>query len=89
MCFIEVIVRAIYAYDAQGDDELPLKEGELIELTPGLSGGQHYGDGWWEGAYSLLCFEVAGAYRSTGFTPGGRKGIFPSNYVRHFFLVIW
>lgn len=42
-------VRAIYPYDAQGDDELSLKEGELIDLTSGPTGGMRYGDGWWEG----------------------------------------
>jgi formin-binding protein 1 len=46
---IGTIVRAIYPYEAQGDDELSFKEGELIELTSGPTGGQHYGDGWWEG----------------------------------------
>ncbi|GLB45480.1 putative fes/CIP4, and EFC/F-BAR homology domain containing protein [Lyophyllum shimeji] len=42
-------VRAIYPYEAQGQDELGLIEGQTIELTSGPSGGQHYGDGWWEG----------------------------------------
>lgn len=42
-------VRAIYSYDAQGDDELSFKEGESIELTSGPTGGRNYGDGWWEG----------------------------------------
>ncbi|KAF5369126.1 hypothetical protein D9615_010422 [Tricholomella constricta] len=42
-------VRAIYPYEAQGQDELGLSEGQTIQLTGGPSGGQHYGNGWWEG----------------------------------------
>lgn len=42
-------VKALYAYEAQSADELGLKEGELIELSSGPSGGQLYGQGWWEG----------------------------------------
>ncbi|KAF8516330.1 hypothetical protein BU17DRAFT_76670 [Hysterangium stoloniferum] len=42
-------VRALYNYDAQGPDEIPLVEGGLIELTPGPNGGKHYAEGWWEG----------------------------------------
>jgi formin-binding protein 1 len=42
-------VRCLYNYDAQGSDELSVKEGELIEFTAGPSGGRNYGDGWWEG----------------------------------------
>ncbi|KAJ7442609.1 hypothetical protein FB451DRAFT_1438254 [Mycena latifolia] len=45
-------VRGVYAYEARGADELGLDEGELIELTSGPNGGQHYGDGWWEGINS-------------------------------------
>ncbi|KAF7365022.1 hypothetical protein MVEN_00373300 [Mycena venus] len=45
-------VRGIYAYASRGPDELGLDEGELIELTSGPNGGQHYGDGWWEGINS-------------------------------------
>ncbi|KAJ7643977.1 hypothetical protein FB45DRAFT_284926 [Roridomyces roridus] len=45
-------VRGVYAYEAQGADELGLDEGELVELTSGPNGGQHYGDGWWEGINS-------------------------------------
>lgn len=43
------IVKALYVYEAQGSDELGLKEGDMIELTSGPSGGQYYGEGWWEG----------------------------------------
>ncbi|KAJ3850213.1 hypothetical protein EV368DRAFT_75273 [Lentinula lateritia] len=46
-------VKAIYAYEARGSDELGLKDGELIELSSGPSGGQYYGEGWWEGIDSL------------------------------------
>ncbi|EIM85766.1 uncharacterized protein STEHIDRAFT_79768 [Stereum hirsutum FP-91666 SS1] len=42
-------VRAIYAYQSQGEDELGLQEGDRIELTPGTAGGQYYAEGWWEG----------------------------------------
>ncbi|KAL1760436.1 hypothetical protein FB107DRAFT_203028 [Schizophyllum commune] len=42
-------VRALYDYQAGGSDELPLRDGELYELSSGPSGGQNYGDGWWEG----------------------------------------
>lgn len=42
-------VKALYAYEARGADELSLKEDELIELSSGPSGGQSYGQGWWEG----------------------------------------
>ncbi|KAG8831561.1 hypothetical protein FRC17_002945 [Serendipita sp. 399] len=42
-------VVAIYPYDAQGDDELALAEGEKYELTGGEHGGERYGEGWWEG----------------------------------------
>ncbi|KAG6908313.1 hypothetical protein DXG01_005349 [Tephrocybe rancida] len=45
-------VRAVYAYEAQGQDELDLVEGQTIELTSGPSGGQNYGNGWWEGVNS-------------------------------------
>jgi len=42
-------VRVIYAYQAQGGDEITLVENEIVELTSGPGGGQYYGDGWWEG----------------------------------------
>ena len=42
-------VRALYNYEAQGDDELPLTVGQEIELTAGEMGGTKYGEGWWEG----------------------------------------
>ncbi|KAJ6508511.1 hypothetical protein C8R45DRAFT_1168696 [Mycena sanguinolenta] len=45
-------VRGIYAYESRGPDELGLEQGELVELTSGPNGGQHYGDGWWEGINS-------------------------------------
>jgi len=53
---VMLLVRTIYPYDAQGDDELSLKEGELIELTSGPTGGQHYGDGWWEGVCIIIIY---------------------------------
>ncbi|KAI0712543.1 hypothetical protein C8Q76DRAFT_735094 [Earliella scabrosa] len=42
-------VRGIYAYKAQGPDEIDVEEGKLIQLTDGPSGGRSYADGWWEG----------------------------------------
>ncbi|KAG8818716.1 hypothetical protein FRC19_010366 [Serendipita sp. 401] len=42
-------VVAIYPYEAQGDDELALAEGQRYELTGGEHGGDRYGEGWWEG----------------------------------------
>ncbi|KAI3616200.1 hypothetical protein WG66_014005 [Moniliophthora roreri] len=40
---------AIYHYAPGGPDEIGLQEGELIELSSGPTGGQNYGEGWWEG----------------------------------------
>jgi hypothetical protein len=42
-------VRGLYAYDAQGDDELSVIEGGTLELTPG---GEEYADGWYQGVDS-------------------------------------
>ncbi|KAF8610053.1 hypothetical protein BDV93DRAFT_483063 [Ceratobasidium sp. AG-I] len=42
-------VKALYAYQAQGADELSLQEGMTYELTPD---GENFGDGWWEGVDS-------------------------------------
>ncbi|KAF8558331.1 hypothetical protein OG21DRAFT_1475027 [Imleria badia] len=42
-------VRVIYDYEAQGPDELSIKEGETLELSSGPYGGQNRADGWWEG----------------------------------------
>ncbi|KDR82365.1 hypothetical protein GALMADRAFT_237644 [Galerina marginata CBS 339.88] len=42
-------VRAIYPYVAQGPDELTLQPGDILMLSSGPSGGENYGDGWWEG----------------------------------------
>lgn len=43
----------IYQYEAGGHDEIGLREGEVIELSSGPTGGQHYGDGWWEGRRTI------------------------------------
>lgn len=37
----------------QGEDELSLVEGEVLELTSGPTGGQNYGNGWWEGLLTV------------------------------------
>ncbi|KAI0916824.1 hypothetical protein AcW1_007829 [Taiwanofungus camphoratus] len=58
-------VKGVFQYEAQGPDELSVNEGQLIELTGGLSGGSNYADGWWE-----------------GIDTSGKRGIFPSNYVK-------
>lgn len=42
-------VKGVYDYEAQGQDELDVRDGEMIQLTPGPNGGQNYADGWWEG----------------------------------------
>ncbi|KAF9005437.1 hypothetical protein BDQ17DRAFT_1389780 [Cyathus striatus] len=63
--FVKQRVRALYNYEAGGNDEISLKEGDILELSSGPSGGTNFGDGWWE-----------------GFDAHGRKGIFPSNYVK-------
>lgn len=42
-------VRAMYNYEAQGEDELSLSVGQEVELTAGEMGGTKYGEGWWEG----------------------------------------
>jgi len=40
------LARGLYAYDAQGDDELSVVVGQTIQLTPS---GEKYADGWYEG----------------------------------------
>lgn len=47
--FVLSEVRGLYDYRSQGPDELDVSEGARIELTSGPSGGQKYGEGWWEG----------------------------------------
>lgn len=81
-------VRSVYAYEAQGADELSLQEGQMVELSAGPSGGQNYADGWWEGVcivyllvQGFLTAELC-CVRREGFDARGKKGIFPSNYVR-------
>ena len=39
-------MRVIYDYEAQGPDELSIREGETLELS---HGAQNRVDGWWEG----------------------------------------
>lgn len=46
-------VRGVYDYEAGGDDELSIRDGEVLQLTTGPNGGQNYGDGWWEGEILL------------------------------------
>lgn len=43
-------MRGLYAYEAQGPDEIDVEDGGLIQLTEGPNGGRRYGEGWWEGA---------------------------------------
>lgn len=44
-----IYVRALYDYRTQEPGELPINEGDLVELSSGTNGGQNYADGWWEG----------------------------------------
>ena len=44
LCFHVVIAKVIFDHDAGGDDELSLREGELIEVLDQLEGA-----GWWIG----------------------------------------
>jgi hypothetical protein len=78
-------VRGLYGYRSQGADELSVTVGELIELSSGPSGGQNYGDDWWEGIYAIYSVIVdlvsPKADRESGIDKTGQKGIFPSNYV--------
>jgi hypothetical protein len=56
-------VQAIYPYVAQGADELGLQEGESIELTSGPTGGQNFGNGWWEGkSDKAFCVSYRGTH---------------------------
>ncbi|KAH7106916.1 hypothetical protein BKA62DRAFT_611651, partial [Auriculariales sp. MPI-PUGE-AT-0066] len=41
-------LRGIYDYTAQGDDEMSITTGQVIELTPR---GMNYGEGWAEGVH--------------------------------------
>jgi len=79
-------VRGVYDYQATGEDEIPVKEGRMIELTTGPRGGQNYGDGWWEGR----CFHLR-IWRLL--VSLGRKftlGSTPSNLlIRYLFHLIW
>jgi hypothetical protein len=77
----------VYDYQSQGPDELDVSEGNRIELTSGPSGGQNYGDGWWEGQLQRTPASSRAILTSfSGIDGLGRKGIFPSNYVSaHFF----
>ena len=70
---IRLKVRAIYDYAAEGSDELSLKRGELIELTAGPSGGQNFGDGWWEGK-TISFMHIPG-----DFTQEVRRELYRSN----------
>ena len=92
----ERIVRGIYAYKAQGPDEIDVDDGGLIQLTEGPNGGRRYGEGWWEGTYLGFGAEAPCHYcccpsrcpglmglliAISGIDASGKKGIFPSNYV--------
>ena len=88
-------VRGIYAYKAQGPDEIDVDDGGLIQLTEGPNGGRRYGEGWWEGAYlgsgaeapcncccPSRCPGLMGLLIAiSGIDASGKQGIFPSNYV--------
>lgn len=44
-------MRALYDYEAQGPDEIDIRNGEIIELT---EDGQNYAEGWWEGKCPVM-----------------------------------
>jgi hypothetical protein len=77
-------VRALYDHTAGGPDELSLRAGDTVELSAGPSGGKNYAGGWWEGA--SVCWappcSPGFAHTDAGIASSGKKGIFPSNYVR-------
>jgi hypothetical protein len=54
------IVRALYPYQAQGADELSLKEGDILELSSGIHGGKDYAEGWWEGELFICLYNRFG-----------------------------
>ena len=69
-----------------------MKEGGLIELTGGPSGGENYADGWWEGAFMpdgcKRGHHISDGCALAGLDTTGKKGIFPSNYVRTLRLAV-
>lgn len=84
-----MLVRGVYNYQAQGPNEISLQEGEVIRLTSGPTGGRNFADGWWEGKRTSHDVQLtrSGDLMGTlivlaGIDASGKKGIFPSNYVR-------
>ncbi len=61
-------VRALYDFDASDEQEMSLREGDLVQLS---ESGTDFAEGWTEGIRSET---------HHGGTPG-TAGIFPSNYV--------
>lgn len=85
-------VRGIYAYAAQGPDELDVEEGAMFRLTAGPTGGRNYAEGWWEGtrvsrARSTYSGADGALILDSGVSASGKRGIFPSNYVKQLSLL--
>ena len=51
MFFLSVMLRALYDYNAEDDEELSFPEGAIITLIATDSDGSGIDDGWWKGSY--------------------------------------
>lgn len=75
-------MRGLFAYEAQGDDEIAVTVGGIITLTPN---GELYGNGWYEGVDSNgRQVWACGRFPLTLALMLASQGVFPSNYVELF-----